>query len=53
MQFESWQVFWYMGGYVFYVWVFFGVIFLVMGLIVLNSMMIYKKLFKEVVQEVV
>ena len=51
MQFESWQAFWHMGGYAFYVWVSFGVTFLAMGLIVLNSMMTHKKLLKEVAQE--
>ncbi|MCP3429866.1 heme exporter protein CcmD, partial [Opacimonas viscosa] len=34
MQFESWQAFWHMGGYAFYVWTSFGVTFLAMGLIV-------------------
>ena len=40
MQFESWQAFWHMGGYAFYVWASFGVTFLAMGLIVLNSMIV-------------
>ncbi|MBL53326.1 MAG: heme exporter protein CcmD [Pseudomonadota bacterium] len=51
MQFDSWQAFWHMGGYAFYVWASFGVTFLAMGLIVLNSMMTHKKLLKEVAQE--
>lgn len=51
MQFDSWQAFWQMGGYAFYVWTSFGVTFLAMGLIVYSSASTHKKLLKDVAQE--
>lgn len=38
MQFESWSAFWAMGGYSFFVWLAFGVTFVAMFLLVVQSL---------------
>ena len=48
MQFESWSAFWSMGGYGFYVWLSFGVTFLCMLGVVIQSRMEAKALLDEV-----
>lgn len=51
MQFEFFVDFLNMGGYVFYVWFLFGVMFLVMGIIVIQSFSKYCDFLKQVVVE--
>ncbi|GAA6184078.1 MULTISPECIES: heme exporter protein CcmD [Alteromonadaceae] len=47
-QFDSWQAFWQMGGYGFYVWLAFGVSFLAVFLVVYESIWAKKQLIKAV-----
>ena len=51
MQFESLADFINMGGYAFYVWLSFGVTFLAMGIIVIQSFIKHSNLLKQVVVE--
>jgi heme exporter protein D len=51
MQFESFTDFLNMGGYAFYVWLSFGVTFLAMGIIVIQSFIKHSNLLKQVVVE--
>ena len=51
MQFESFADFLNMGGYAFYVWLSFGVTFLAMGIIVIQSFIKHSNLLKQVVVE--
>ena len=51
MQFESFADFLNMGGYAFYVWLSFGVTFLAMGIIVIQSFIKQSNLLKQVVVE--
>ena len=50
MQFESWSAFWEMGGYGFFVWLSFGVTFVSMALMVLQTAMERRQLQKSVVE---
>ncbi|MDO6692709.1 heme exporter protein CcmD [Aliiglaciecola sp. 3_MG-2023] len=47
-QFDSWQAFWDMGGYGFYVWLAFGVSFIAVLLVVYESIWAKKQLIKAV-----
>ncbi|MEP4890057.1 MAG: heme exporter protein CcmD [Aliiglaciecola sp.] len=47
-QFDSWQAFWDMGGYGFYVWLAFGVSFVAVLLVVYESIWAKKQLIKAV-----
>ena len=51
MQFESFADFLNMGGYAFYVWLSFGVAFLAMGIIAIQSFSKHRDLLKQVVVE--
>ena len=51
MQFESFADFLNMGGYAFYVWLSFGVTFLGMGIIAIQSFSKHRDLLKQVVVE--
>ena len=51
MQFESFADFLNMGGYAFYVWLSFGVTFLAMGIIAIQSFIKHSNLLKQVVVE--
>ncbi len=51
MQFESWQAFWQMGGYAFYVWSAFGVCALAMLAIVVDSFLAHKRLLTALASE--
>ena len=51
MKFESWQAFWAMGGYGFFVWLSFGISFLAMALLILDSLWAKKKLREEVLAQ--
>lgn len=48
MQFDSWSDFWQMGGYALYVWLSFGITFIVMLGVVLESITTHRKLLKAV-----
>jgi heme exporter protein D len=52
MHFESWSAFWNMGGYALYVWLAFGVSFLALALILIDSVFARQKLFVQVHKEV-
>ncbi|GAC15739.1 heme exporter protein CcmD [Aliiglaciecola lipolytica] len=47
-QFDSWQAFWQMGGYGFYVWLAFGVSMLAVFLVIYESIWSKKQLIKAV-----
>ena len=49
MQFESFAAFINMGGYAFYVWLSFGVTFVAMGIIAIQSFFKHQNLLKQVV----
>ena len=51
MQFESFAAFINMGGYAFYVWLSFGVTFVAMGIIAIQSFIKHRHLLKQVVVE--
>mgnify|MGYP000461732276 FL=1 len=51
MQFDSFAAFINMGGYVFYVWLSFGVTFVAMGIIAIQSFIKHQNLLKQVVVE--
>ncbi len=51
MQFESFAEFLNMGGYAFYVWLSFGVTFVAMALIAIQSFIKHRNLMKQVVVE--
>ena len=51
MQFESFAAFINMGGYGFYVWLSFGVTFVAMGIIAIQSFIKHQTLLKQVVVE--
>ena len=51
MQFESFAAFINMGGYGFYVWLSFGVTFVAMGIIAIQSFIKHQNLLKQVVVE--
>ncbi|GFD95931.1 heme exporter protein D [Alteromonas sp. KUL156] len=51
MQFESFTEFLNMGGYAFYVWLSFGVTFVAMALIAIQSFIKHRNLMKRVVVE--
>ena len=47
MSFDSWQAFFAMGGYAFYVWASFGLTLLVLGLIMLGPVWRHKQLLRD------
>jgi heme exporter protein D len=51
MYFESMNDFWAMGGYGFYVWLSYGIGFLSLGLLWLDSVFAKKKLFTQILTE--
>jgi len=51
MQFESFAEFLNMGGYAFYVWLSFGVTFVAMAMIAIQSFIKHRNLMKQVVVE--
>ncbi|GFD81380.1 heme exporter protein D [Tenacibaculum sp. KUL118] len=51
MQFESFTEFLNMGGYAFYVWLSFGVTFVAMAMIAIQSFIKHRNLMKQVVVE--
>jgi len=51
MQFDSFAAFINMGGYAFYVWLSFGVTFVAMGIIAIQSFFKHQNLLKQVVVE--
>ncbi|ALS99038.1 heme exporter protein CcmD [Lacimicrobium alkaliphilum] len=51
MQFESWPVFWDMGGYGFFVWLAFGVSFLALAGLILQSRVARKQVLKALREE--
>jgi heme exporter protein D len=51
MQFENWQAFWQMGGYAFFVWLSFGLSFLLLVWLVIDSAMAQRRLFTQVEKE--
>lgn len=51
MQFESWSEFWAMGGYGFYVWLSFGVTFLALLILVIDSINSKKSALAQVLTE--
>lgn len=51
MQFDSWQAFWTMGGYGFFVWLAFGVSFCALAAIWIDSVWAKKRLIKKVQAE--
>jgi heme exporter protein D len=51
MYFESMNAFWAMGGYGFYVWLSFGIGFLSLALLWLDSVFAKKKLFTQILAE--
>lgn len=51
MQFESWSAFWAMGGYGFFVWLAFGVSFVALAGLILQSRIARKQVLRALIAE--